>query len=107
VPVILPKAEIDRPFNFLQVLAWIDFSRVAQVSDPPSEVDRLVAAIQGGPPSSAEMLREALCSYRWLDAFREEEFGIFFGRGRSAEFLLAESPDDRRASGHLCRRTPL
>jgi hypothetical protein len=29
VPVILPRAEVDRPFNFLQILTWIDFTRVA------------------------------------------------------------------------------
>jgi hypothetical protein len=35
VPVILPGAEIERPFNFLQILTWIDLSRVSKVSDAP------------------------------------------------------------------------
>jgi TIR domain len=35
VPVILPETSTDRPFDFLQLLTWIDFSRVAKVSDAP------------------------------------------------------------------------
>jgi hypothetical protein len=30
VPVILAQATLDRPFNFLQILKWIDFSHVAR-----------------------------------------------------------------------------
>src|SRR5215469_13925786 len=53
IPVILPDAEIDRPFNFLQVLTWIDFSHVAKVTDAPAELEHLVAAVQGGRISPA------------------------------------------------------
>ena len=81
VPVILPEAAIDRPFNFLQILTWIDFSRVANVSDAPAELEHLVTAIQGRQASSAETVREAICPYRGLDAFREEDSVFFFGRG--------------------------
>jgi hypothetical protein len=81
VPVILPAAEIDRPFNFLQILTWIDFSRVAKVSDAPVELERLLGAVQGGQTSSADAEREAICPYRGLDAFREEDSAFFFGRG--------------------------
>src|SRR6476619_2221126 len=35
VPVILPKTTTDRPFDFLNVLTWVDFSQVARVSDAP------------------------------------------------------------------------
>src|SRR5262249_52787011 len=40
----------------------------------------LLAAIHGreGPPEAA---REAICPYRGLDAFREEDSAFFFGRG--------------------------
>ena len=47
VPVFLPEAQVDRPFNFLQILTWIDFSHVARVSDAPSELERLMAAVRG------------------------------------------------------------
>jgi ABC-type multidrug transport system fused ATPase/permease subunit len=84
VPVILPEAAIDRPFNFLQILTWIDFSHVAKVSDAPAELEHLLAAVEGGQTSPADMVREAICPYRGLDAFREEDSAFFFGRG-SAE----------------------
>jgi WD40 repeat protein len=81
VPVILPETRIDRPFDFLQILTWIDFSRVSKVSDAPAELERLLAAVQGGGISSADAAREAICPYRGLDAFREEDSAFFFGRG--------------------------
>jgi WD40 repeat protein len=81
VPVILPEARIDRPFNFLQILTWIDFSHVSKVPDAPAEIERLVAAVHGGRISPADAVREAICPYRGLDAFREEDSVFFFGRG--------------------------
>jgi hypothetical protein len=96
VPVILPGAETDRPFDFLQILTWIDFSHVAKVSDAPAELDRLVAAAQGGQPSSTDDVREAICPYRGLDAFREEDSAFFFGRGHV--------DDPKRPIGELVRK---
>src|SRR5262245_40638803 len=72
VPVILPEAAMDRPFNFLQILTWIDFSHAASVSDAPAELEHLLVAVQGGQ-ASADTVREAICPYRGLDAFREED----------------------------------
>jgi hypothetical protein len=89
VPVFLPEAQADRPFNFLQVLTRIDFSRFAKVSDAPAELDRLVAAAQSRQPSSADDGRETICPYRGLDAFREEDSAFFFGRGSADD---PESP---------------
>jgi TIR domain len=84
VPVILPKTTTDRPFDFLNVLAWVDFSQVARVSDAPGEIARLLTALHGAP-SPGEMVREAICPYRGLDAFREEDSAFFFGRGSASE----------------------
>ena len=88
VPVILPETATDRPFDFLNLLTWVDFSRVAKVSDAPDELARLVAAVRG-TPSPGDAVREAICPYRGLDAFREEDAAFFFGRGSAGE---AESP---------------
>jgi energy-coupling factor transporter ATP-binding protein EcfA2 len=88
VPVILPETTADRPFDFLQVLTWIDFSHVARVSDAPEALEQLLAAIRGGPAAAAAV-REAICPYRGLDAFREEDSAFFFGRGSADE---PESP---------------
>jgi hypothetical protein len=80
VPVILPDTTTDPPFDFLRVLTWIDFSHVTRVSDAPDVLEHLLAAIHGreAPPEAA---REAICPYRGLDAFREEDAAFFFGRG--------------------------
>jgi energy-coupling factor transporter ATP-binding protein EcfA2 len=84
VPVILPKTTTDRPFDFLNVLTWVDFSQVARVSDAPDELARLLTAVHGAP-SPGDMVREAICPYRGLDAFREEDSAFFFGRGSASE----------------------
>jgi hypothetical protein len=89
VAVILPNARIDRPSNFLNILTWIDFSHVATVSDAPAELEQLVAAVQGSQTSWADAVREAICPYRGLDAFREEDAAFFFGRGSADD---PESP---------------
>jgi hypothetical protein len=84
VPVILPEATTDRPFDFLQIVTWIDFSHVARVSDAPEELAHLLTAVQGGQ-TSADTVRAAICPYRGLDAFREEDSGFFFGRGSASD----------------------
>jgi hypothetical protein len=84
VPVILPKAIIDHPFNFMQVLTWIDFSHVEKIADEPAELDRLLTALQEGQ-RSADTAREAICPYRGLDAFREEDSALYFGRGSASD----------------------
>jgi energy-coupling factor transporter ATP-binding protein EcfA2 len=80
VPVILPETTSDPPFDFLRVLTWIDFSHVARVSDAPDVLEHLLTAIRGGG-APGEGGREAICPYRGLDAFREEDSAFFFGRG--------------------------
>jgi WD40 repeat protein len=83
VPVILPETTTDRPFDFLQVLTWIDFSHVAKVSEAPLELEHLLAAVRGRKRrrKGEVVAREAICPYRGLDAFREEDSAFFFGRG--------------------------
>ena len=84
VPVILPETPTDRPFDFLSLLTWVDFSHVAKVSDAPDELARLLAAVHGAP-ITGDVAREAICPYRGLDAFREEDATFFFGRGSASE----------------------
>jgi WD40 repeat protein len=79
LPVPLPETRSDPPFDFLRVLSWIDFSHVARVSDAPDVLEQLLAAIHGREIAPAA--REAICPYRGLDAYREEDSAFFFGRG--------------------------
>src|SRR5262245_33913996 len=46
----------------------------------PDVLEQLLTAIRGGG-TAAEGAREAICPYRGLDAFREEDSAFFFGRG--------------------------
>jgi hypothetical protein len=80
IPVILPKTGNDLPFDFLQNLTWVDFSQVEKVSDAPAELERLLRAVEGGLTANKEA-RQAICPWRGLDAFREEDSAFFFGRG--------------------------
>ena len=85
VPVLLPGA--DPALGFLRLNTWVDFSA------GPSEdeaLDLLVAAIRGEPPGPlasqhAEAARAAICPYRGLRPFREEDEPFFFGRGEFTE----------------------
>src|SRR5262249_57461193 len=77
VPVILPETTTDPPFDFLRVLTWIDFSHVTRVSDAPDALGQLLTAIHGGK-IPAEGARDAICPYRGLDAFPEEDAPFFF-----------------------------
>jgi conflict system STAND superfamily ATPase len=58
------------------------------VSEAPDELERLLAVVQGDQ-TSATMAQEAICPYRGLDAFREEDASFFFGRGSTDD---PESP---------------
>jgi hypothetical protein len=84
IPVILPKTGSDLPFDFLQNLTWIDFGNAEKVSDAPDQLQRLVRGIKGGLAPDQEA-RQAICPWRGLDAFREEDSAFFFGRGSESE----------------------
>jgi energy-coupling factor transporter ATP-binding protein EcfA2 len=95
VPVILPQTTTDPPFDFLRVLTWIDFSHVTRVLDAPDVLQQLLTAIRGGG-AAAEGARAAICPYRGLDAFREEDSAFFFGRG--------SADDPKSPIGELVRK---
>jgi energy-coupling factor transporter ATP-binding protein EcfA2 len=58
------------------------------VSDAPAELKRLLRAIKGGLTADDEA-QQAICPWRGLDAFREEDSAFFYGRGSVSE---PESP---------------
>src|SRR5262245_41660660 len=84
VPVILPGASTELPFNFLQLLTWIDFSQVAKVTDAPELLGCLATAARGHQTDGGAA-RSDICPYRGLDAFREEDSVFFVGRGSADE----------------------
>jgi hypothetical protein len=88
IPVVLPKTGSDLPFDFLRNLTRVDFSQVERVSNASDELERLLRAVQGGPTAGDEA-RQVIRPWRGLDAFREEDPALFFGRGSVGE---PESP---------------
>ena len=73
-------------------------SHVTKVRDAPDVLEQLLKAIHG-QPTSAETVREAICPYRGLDAFREEDSTFFFGRGSAG--------DPNSPIGELVRKVPM
>ncbi len=79
IPVLLPGAE--PPLGFLGQNTWVDY----RAGDDPTLLALLTAAIRGEPPGPELQARvsqtlAALCPYRGLLYFREEDAPFFYGR---------------------------
>lgn len=61
----------------------------------PLELERLLTAVRGGT-APGQGVRDTICPYRGLDAFREEDAAFFFGRG--------SADDPNSAIGELVRK---
>jgi hypothetical protein len=83
IPVILPGVG-DPPGGFLKLQTWVD---LRADPDDPGQLDLLLKGIRGQPAAGAD-LREAICPYRGLLAFREEDAGLFFGREEEVADLV-------------------
>ncbi len=87
IPLLLPGA--DPPLGFLKINTWIDLrTRV----DDALALEGLARAARGLPPGPDEVAkaRAAVCPYRGLQAFREEDAPFFFGREAFTERLVDE-----------------
>lgn len=88
IPVLLPGAE--PPLGFLSQNTWVDFR--ARVDDPVL-FETLASAIHGQPPGpdAQDTVRNtlaAICPYRGLLYFREEDAPFFFGREVAIDQLV-------------------
>jgi hypothetical protein len=84
IPVLLPGTPEWRfPRGFLELQTWVDF---AEGLSRPDALLRLLAAIRR-EPLDAEAVRGAICPYKGLEAFQEEDARIFFGRAAEAAQL--------------------
>lgn len=89
IPVLLTHA--DPGLGFLELNTWIDLTAD---SDDRAAISILAAAVRRQPPGPSgrvyiEGLRTAICPYRGLRPFREEDEPFFFGRDRITETLSA------------------
>jgi hypothetical protein len=82
IPVLLPGSQVDDYGGFLLQNTYADLRGKL---DDPDTLDAIERAVQGTatagelppPPETA-----AICPYRGLNAFREEDAALFFGRDR-------------------------
>src|SRR5512143_2334215 len=86
IPVLLPKVE-DPPGGFLRLQTWVDLR--ADLADP-TQLHLLLTGLRGHAPADGSPSREALCPYRGLLPFREEDAGLFFGREDAIDTLLGK-----------------
>ena len=85
IPVLLPGLE-DEPKGFLALQTWIDLR-----TDDPIQLQNLIAAIHREAPEGAAAIKAAICPYRGLLPFREEDAAFFFGRDDWIKDLTAKA----------------
>ncbi|HYN90117.1 MAG TPA: toll/interleukin-1 receptor domain-containing protein, partial [Ardenticatenaceae bacterium] len=83
VPVLLAGADLTSSFLFLNT--WVDLRRGEATAEA---VEALVRAIGGQAGHRSEAVAVALCPYRGLRPFHEEDAAFFFGRAAFAERLV-------------------
>ena len=87
IPILLKDA--DPVLGFLRQNTWVDLR-----DEDPAMLEIIALAIRGEPPGSVLQERinatlAAICPYRGLLYFREEDEPFFFGRETGAEQLIA------------------
>lgn len=88
IPVLLPGAEA--PLGFLGQNTWVD---LREGTDDPLRLDILVKAVRGEPPgpemrASIDRTLAAVCPFRGLRHFREEDAPFFRGREAATAQLV-------------------
>jgi hypothetical protein len=91
IPLILPGARPEKELGFLKLYTWVDLR--ARLDDPAA-IDELDRAVRGKAPAQLAEAAVEICPYRALQAFREQDEKLFFGRERFAEQLLAKARDE-------------
>ena len=89
IPVLLPGLQPDDvPLGtFLALNTWVDLRTGL---DEPEPLQRLIAAAQGRAIDGLTRDLAGLRPYRGLLPFREQDAGLFFGRQRFVEELVAK-----------------
>jgi hypothetical protein len=88
IPVLTPGC-VNPPTGFLKLLTWIDLSGRASILDQQDQLNALRRAILGEQVESA-LIRDAICPYRGLVPFFEEDAAFFCGRAEAIDQLAAQ-----------------
>ena len=95
IPVLLPGADPSQIDGFLELRTWVDFRPGL---DDEAAFQRLVAAIKGVAPDSAEGLLELPDEprpYRGIERFEGEQQQFFFGRDDEIRRLIERLEQER------------
>ncbi len=95
IPVLLPGADSSQIDGFLELRTWVDFRPGL---DDEVAFQRLVAAIKGVAPDSAEGILELPDKprpYRGIERFEGEQQQFFFGRDSEIRRLVERLEHDR------------
>jgi len=87
VPVLLPGCDPEMVSGFLALNTWVDLRR--DLEDARA-VEPFVRALRQPAAKPQEAAVGAICPYRGLNAFREEDAPLFFGRAAFAHKLLGQ-----------------
>ncbi len=91
VPVLLPGFRDPLP-GFLLHNSWVDLTGGL---DDGAALDRLVSALRGEEVDEADAREIAVCPFRGLESFREEDVAFFFGREAVVERLVERVREHR------------
>jgi tetratricopeptide (TPR) repeat protein len=86
IPVLLEGADPEAISGFLALNTWVDLRR--QLEDAGA-LDAFVKALGPQTPETPAEVAAAICPFRGLNAFREEDAALFFGREAFSQRLLA------------------
>lgn len=92
IPLILPGATPEKGIGFLELYTWVD---LRERIDDPAAIDELVRPLRGDAAAQTFEATVELCPYRALQAFREQDEKLFFGRDRFSEQLLERARDEK------------
>jgi tetratricopeptide (TPR) repeat protein len=87
IPVLMPGCD-SPPTGFLQLLTWVDLSKGTSVLQQSASLATLRAALRC-EPTAPSAIRAAICPYRGLEPFREEDAAFFCGRDEAISELVA------------------
>jgi tetratricopeptide (TPR) repeat protein len=85
VPVLLAGSDPDSMSGFLALNTYVDLRRGFE---NPGALNPLIRAIRPAAQGEGETASSAICPYRGLSAFREEDSALFFGRDAFSRKLL-------------------
>jgi len=77
VPVLLPDADSDTVSGFLALNTWVDLRRSVEDAEA---LTRLASVFRQQVHEQPQQSPLAICPFRGLNAFREEDAQLYFGR---------------------------